>query len=272
MRKTIFYIFLLLLIACEKQVDWNIQKSDKTFVVVDGTITNEKKAHEIRLSKTVNELNALPEMISGATIILSNADSTWMLTEQIDNKGVYNTKNNFFAKPNFVYNLLISIDGNVYSAKSQLKPISPMTRLRYARNIYYPNLFNITWIANAYNANHPAMYEILLDWSDVAGYKYLDPALCKARLFYYSLPTIDVSQIFAPEMERILFPAGTKIIERKYSLNDDHAEFIRAMISETTWKGGYFDSAPANVPTNLSEGALGFFAVTQVIVDSLIVQ
>jgi hypothetical protein len=271
MRRTLFYLVLICLSGCEKKTDWTLQSPEKTYVIVDGTITNEVKAQSIRLSYSVTNLNEQPTMITGASVIISNQDSTWFLTEQPGNPGVYFTKNNFFAKTGREYSLIISVNGNVYSAKSQMKTNKPFTLLRYAKSNNNSGLYNITWVANAYNAVNPAMYEIDLDWSHVSGYTTLNPELCKARMYYYSLPTIDVSEIFAPEMEKIQFPSGTRIVERKYSLNEDYVEFIRAMISETNWKGGYFDSAPANVPTNLSEGALGFFACCNVVSDSLVV-
>jgi hypothetical protein len=184
---------------------------------------------------------------------------------------VYQLPGFFLPGPGVEYTLLISVDGKAYSAKAGMVPSGPFQRLRVQKNTA-SNLYRIVWVANPYNAQFPAMYEIELDWSAVPGYTTLPPESCQALLYYYTLPTIDVSEIFAPEMEQINFPAGTKIVERKYSLTMAHAEFVRAMISETTWKGGLFDSAPANVPTNLSEGALGFFAVCDVVIDSAIVQ
>ncbi|MFH0866598.1 MAG: hypothetical protein V1904_10400, partial [Bacteroidota bacterium] len=52
----------------------------------------------------------------------------------------------------------------------------------------------------------------------------------------------------------------TLITERRYSITAEHAQYIRAMLSETNWSGGLFDSAHSNVPTNMSEGAVGFFS------------
>jgi len=36
------------------------------------------------------------------------------------------------------------------------------------------------------------------------------------------------------------------------------------LLLETSWQGGVFPSDPANVNTNLSEGALGFFGICAV--------
>jgi hypothetical protein len=85
------------------------------------------------------------------------------------------------------------------------------------------------------------------------------------------LPTLDVSQIFSPEMEKVSFPAGTIINERRYSLTPEHAEFFRELLLETNWTGGLFSLSNANVITNLTEGAIGYFGVCSVTSLSLTV-
>ena len=105
----------------------------------------------------------------------------------------------------------------------------------------------------------------------VPGYEQADSASTHARMLFYTLPTLDVSEIFAPEMEQISFPAGTNITERRYSLTPQHAEFVRELMLETQWAGGYFNVAAANVTTNLSSGAKGFFGLCAVTSLSVIV-
>jgi hypothetical protein len=90
-------------------------------------------------------------------------------------------------------------------------------------------------------------------------------------MLFYTLPTLDVSEIFAPVMESISFPAGTIITERRYSLTPEHAEFLREMLLETSWTGGLFSVANSNVTTNLSEGAAGYFGACSVTSLSLTV-
>jgi hypothetical protein len=43
------------------------------------------------------------------------------------------------------------------------------------------------------------------------------------------------------------------------------------MLSETEWRGGVFDVQRDNVSTNLSEGAVGFFAVATVVADTTVI-
>jgi hypothetical protein len=260
MRKIYLYIILLVsLAACEKQTTWELQPARNNFIVVDGMITDEKKAHTIKLTFPVDQLNDVPLPVTGATVTISDPDSVYALTEQPANSGIYVTDANFIAKTGTLYTLRISYAGNEYTAKTHLLTGINFSPVQYVKNTEN-DLFHITYVASPFNAEKYAIWEILLDWSDVQGYQQSDPDSCKARLLYYTLPTIDVGQVFTPQIEKISFPTGTLITERRYSITPEHAQYIRAMLSETNWTGGFFDSAHANIPTNISEGALGFFS------------
>lgn len=260
MRKIYLYIiFLLLFASCEKQITWNLQSERSNLIVVDGMITDEIKAHIIKLTFPVENLNDVPLPVTGASVSISDGDSIYSLTETPANSGLYATSSDFIAKTGTQYTLLISYNNYIYTAKTHLLPGINFTPLQYDQNTEN-DLYHFTYVASPFNATEYAKWEILLDWSNVPGYQQMDPDSCKARLIYYTLPTIDVGQVFLPEFEKISFPAGTLITERRYSLTADQAEYIRAMISETNWTGGLFDSAHSNVPTNLSEGAIGYFS------------
>ena len=142
--------------------------------------------------------------------------------------------------------------------------------LKYARNDEN-NLYYVDWVANAFSTGNAAMWELLIDWSMVPGYGNLDSLDTHARMLFYTLPTLDVSEVFAPMVQSVYFPAGTIITERRYSLTPQHAGFIREMLLETNWTGGLFTVAPANVSTNLSDGAFGYFGACAVTELSVIV-
>jgi hypothetical protein len=173
--------------------------------------------------------------------------------------GVYAARQAFAGKVARTYTLLINYNGNIITSKDIMYPAIDFIFLRYIRH-NDTGLFKMSWVTNPYNPNRPAMYEVILDWSDVEGYKNLPDEQTTARLLYYSLPTLDVSQIFAPSAETVLFPPGTIITERRHSLSPQHADYLRALLSETTWQGGFFNTAAANIPSNISSGNLGFFS------------
>lgn len=251
-------IATMLLTACEKRDTWNLGQNPDESVVVDGTITSEEKTQEIRLSRPVAYPNEVPGAVSGAEILVSSDERVYHFHESAIQAGVYLSDDVFAGKPGSTYSLLINTGSRILSAKADMVQGFAFVFARYIKDAG-SGLLRINWVANPYNAKRPAMYEILLDWSSVPGYENSAEANTHARLLYYTLPTLDVSEIFAPTMETVLFPPGTIITENRYSLTPEHAEYIRAQLSETNWQGGLFNSASANLPTNLSEGGIGYF-------------
>jgi len=263
--KKLVKVFLLFIIlsACQKETDWPIADSNLNLVIVDGILTDENKVQSVKVCYSVNQLNDTALPVTAANVMISNEDSAWTLTEQPGKPGTYITKYAFPALAGKNYTLHIFKDDKQYSAKASMVPGKEFKPLQYVRNDG-DGLYHLEWVAEAFDPEQPAMWEILTDWSKVPGYEKIDSSLCTAKLKYYTLPTLDVSEIFAPEMESISFPAGTIITEKRYSLTEEHAQFLRAMLLETNWQGGLFGSTPANGITNLGGGAFGYFGVCSV--------
>jgi hypothetical protein len=260
-----YLILVFLLAGCEEETNWPLQTGNNNQVVVDGTITDDKRIQVIHLTNTVDNLNTIPAPVTGATVIITLEDSVYNFTESPVNPGTYFSNTAFAGKKNKVHSLLVTHGSNLYSAKANMEPgVLVFPDLKYVLD-NESKLFHISKVYfSEFNPVKPAMFEILLDWSQVAGYQDTDPRACKARLLYYVLPTLDVSQVFAPETGQVNFPQGTIIVENRYSLTTGHAAFFRELLSETTWQGGFFNSAAANIPTNLSQGAIGYFGACAV--------
>ena len=122
-------------------------------------------------------------------------------------------------------------------------------------------------VPNQFNEFEQAMYEITIDWSHLSS-----TAPTRAKLFYYTFNTVDVSQIFAPEKETVRFPVGSYVIVRKHSLSPEYAEYLRALVAETQWQGGLFEETRDNLPTNISNDGLGFFSACAVLTDTLVAE
>jgi hypothetical protein len=259
MKRLLLYLFpFLLLTSCEDQTDWPLQLEQTNFVVVSGLITDELKPQQIVLQKPLSGLNAAPEPVSGATVLVTTDERVYRFSEDKNSPGTYISDTAFAGIARKTYSLNITSGGDVYSAKAML-PASldfPMLTLLADPS---GELLRISKVAASYSSNDPAMYEILLDWSALPAYAGIPAESCRAEVYYYTLPTLDVSEVFAPASEKVSFPKGTLITERRYSLTAEHAAFLRALLLETTWQGGFFNTASANVPTNMSSGARGFF-------------
>ena len=92
-----------------------------------------------------------------------------------------------------------------------------------------------------------------------------------ALIYPYTLGSVDVNRIFAPDQENVRFPPGTIVFREKESVSREYEEFLRGMLSETDWRGGIFDVLPGNARSNLSEGAIGYLTAGAVIRDTVVI-
>lgn len=266
MRKFLIHIALILLFfSCEEKIDFDAESKETIRLVVEGMITNEIKAHRVKLSLPVKTLNEIAQPVTGALVAITDQQNTFILQEDPENPGLYLTDNDVqgvFGRP---YTLYVRIQEYEFSGSSYMVPVEPIQPLNISGCSDESEIYNVETIGTG----DPFMMEIDYDWS----YNGDCPAnTCKAREVVYHLNSVDVNEIFKPEQELVCFPAGTMIKRTKYSLNDNYQSYIRAMMNETNWRGGLFDVERGNIPTNMSAGAIGYFAAASVVSDSTVFQ
>jgi hypothetical protein len=258
---------VLLLWSCgEESIEWELKTGVPDLIVVEGVLTNKRNAHEVRISRPVADPSDTPEAVSHAIVAIFDGRNARLLTET--SPGVYHTEPYIRAVINRLYTLYILYEGVEYSADSYLVPVQRMDPLRYHRVEGEQNLYEL----DLRESSDASMLEITLDWSHLPAYSIFPEEMTKARIVYYTVKSIDVNKMFSPEKERVFFPAGTRVIRRKYSMSPPQEDFVRTLMAETEWRGGIFDVQPGNVRTNLSDGAVGYFSVSTVVSDSTVIQ
>ena len=258
----------LILVACTEQIDWELEYLEEEVLVVEGKLTSEPGPHRVTLSKPVYEMNAIPEPVSGARVDFFDGRSLYPLQEDPLQPGTYLTEPGFAGEPGNGYQLRIRQGGRRITAVSFMEPVTPFQFMRTVKVQEDPPLYRV-YISDS---GRPAIVRLILDWSHLPGYDTLPDHLNHAVIYHYTLNSIDVNEIFAPEQEQVLFPPGTVVYREKESVGPRYEEFLRGMLSETDWRGGIFDVLPGNARTNLDEGAIGYFTATEVIRDTLIVE
>lgn len=259
MKHLTYIAFLLVLVACEQKTDWDIHEGEP-FLVADCIITNELKNHDFYLYWSSAELNHTPEGYSGATVELNDGSNKIIFTGDPVNPGRYVSVIPFIATAGIKYSMVVKYAGFSDTAFASMTGVSPLEELQTgASDEYYHYVFN--------PASPAYMLEVYYDWSDNAAY-CAQYGACDASEVFYSLHNIDVGKIFAPDKQIIRFPHSTRIIRRKYSLNEDHQAFIRSLLLETEWRGGFFDTEQGNVPTNFGHGLRGWFGACTVVSDT----
>lgn len=269
----VFYALIMILFqsltSCTESIPWDLKFQEKAMIVVEAKITNEGMRHEVILTEPVYEMNGIPSPVSGARVRMSSRDTVIVFHEDPQRAGIYIPERSFRGVVNKHYFLDIEVDTFQFRAISRMVPVTPIQDMSAHRVQTDPLLFEL-WISNS---DEPAMLKLEMDWSHLPGYDTLPDADNHATLFHYTLESIDVNEIFSPEEEHIRFPPGTVIQRTKESVSVGYEEFLRGMLSETSWRGGVFDVMPGNAFNNFdSDRVLGYFVATTVIRDTVTIR
>jgi hypothetical protein len=263
-----FLICISFFTACEEIIDDTVSPEQSELLVVEGLLTNEKKNHKVKLTLPYSYQNNKEIPATGAFVAIINSDTALsVLNEFPKGSGEYYTDSLRAVFGKF-YLLFIRYKGKEYRAFDFPPPGERLNPLIYKENIVDDqSQYNLEFEDSGTSPNY-INYDI--DWSDTDRCTSTIEN-CKGELTYYDLKTIDVQEIYAPEKLVFFFPSGSRIIRKKFSVSDNYQKFLRSLLSETEWRGGLFDVERDNITTNLSEGAIGFFAVTTVVTDTVFV-
>jgi hypothetical protein len=258
MKKIGIYILLVLLLSCEELTEWEEKGSFVPRLIVEGFLTNQPAYNYVKLSLPVVEGGAEARMISGAIVIISDGNIFEVLNEDADNPGYYYPGREIRGVVNKDYLLYIKFNEFEFTAGATMVPVGPMSEFSWRRVDSEEDLYRI----NPQNGSDPSMTRYIVEWNDSSG--------AHSSVFYhYQIQSVDVNEFFKPATESLEFPGNARIIRQKYSLSPNHQRFIRSLLSETEWKGGWFDILPGNLHTNLSAGGAGFFAASSLVVDTV---
>ena len=268
----ILLIAILLVSACEKPIDWETSYDVPETIVVEAVLTNENKHQEIKLSLPFADQNGESLPATGALVTVGNGTVTMPFPEDDDNRGTYISQIPFACAIETNYYLEIDYNSETYSATANMVPVVYSESIDYEPAPSYPGNYQINWTAPTFSQTEQAMYEIDIDWTHLVDSTLTD-TVPRAIIYQYTFRSIDVSHtIFPQEKEDVFFPQGSIITGIKYSLTDDYASFLRALIASTEWQGSLFEDARANLPTNISNGGLGFFSICSVVSDTVVVE
>jgi hypothetical protein len=261
----IFYALMLcaILSSCEETIDKQFDKDAPLRLVVDAILTNKPGESYVKLSLPLSSPNDQLVKVSGAIVTVSDGKNTVTLMEDFSETGTY--------RPDYVlrgvigknYKILIQIGDYKDSAYTYLVPVSPLNAFETQQDNSKPGYFFIS----GDNSGDPSMIQYSIDTADFES----EPD-CRSIIYEYKLSTFDVPQIFSPEKENLSFPTGSKVIRKKYSLNPEYEHYIRALLSETEWRGGLFDVQAGNPKGNFGNFTLGYFAGCSLVMDTVFIQ
>lgn len=251
--QTIFKVFLAVLISfslhsCEDKIDVNLNDADPR-LVIEADLTNLSRNQEIKISRTVAfDENRAFEPVDQAEVIVRSSTGRVYTFESIGN-GKYRHAN-MMVNAMQEYTLLVRLDGKEYTATSRAPRFVEIDSLGITKE---------TILNDDY-------YFINLSFDDPGG---------EDNYYKYSISTngepFKFNTVFSDKFNdglhvkhqlggrNIEFENGDSINLRRYSLAKDVYTYWSEY--QSTNPGS---ASPANPKSNISNGALGYFAVSTV--------
>ncbi len=273
--KALKYILIVIMAqaffpACTEIVDFNLEEAGESRLVVFGEITNEPKAHAVYLSKSTPYFyNEESPAVLGAMVTINDGEETIELTEDPAEAGTYLTPEDYAGVPGRTYQLSIQnvdVDNNgtteTYSAETVMKN----TVLVEGVNVTYNSRWE-GWEVQLF-AHEPGettdfylfkVYKNGILYTDtISNYWTTDD-----KFFNGSAINGARVQYFDEENEEVVNPGDVVTLEMA-GITEGYYDFINGLIQEVSDKVPIFSGPSANVKGNISNNALGYFAVISV--------
>ncbi len=260
MKKILVLVSLVALFsACTEKIDINLDESSSK-VVIEGSITNELKEHKVRVTRSIGYLDEhhTPE-IQGTRVYLSDGTEEIQLTEV--SQGVFKTIPAMAGICGKTYTLRVVVDAEEYTAISTLRQVVPMDSIKVSK-APMPLDPNQIWLeGKTYYNLGPFMQEPAdqVNYYLFEAYKngsIVNDTLTKKR--FYDDIVVNGSYIHGMNVIQADAQPGDQVNLTLYSINKDFYDFLVALY-QSSLTGSPFSGTPANVQTNFSNGACGFF-------------
>lgn len=272
MKNTIVYIIILFAItSCYRErIDLELNDNENKKVVVTGFISTLDQYPTINVNYTVDYTGPLKtDPISGALVQLTDGQQTYELVENEPGKYISTTVWNPIIGAQ--YDLRILIDQKEYTSSHKLYPCPEIENLRSQR---------IDKWEDEGNTNH--IYEVLFDFQENSttgdgyyGVSYEKGTPIGDTLFVGGFVNDDIGNGQYFENVGItdydyLHALGDTAIVEIYSIGTKSVDYLIELATET-FRGGPFDPPPANVSTNITGGAIGYFMIADARTSTIII-
>ncbi len=282
-RITLYILFSLLIISCGSEEITIKLDSEDPRLVVEGYVTTNQAPFYVVLSLSSEYFsNEEAPTVSGADVTISDGTKTYNLHET--SNGVYKTVTSYQGVTDTNYKLTISgldIDGDgeeeEYTAESYLYPENPLdsVSLEYAEESGAKYWKVRIWATDdgsldnfyAFKTYTP-LYDITPNISDIGlvSDKFFNgnDVVGTDVIWFLEEDSDGDSAEYKPQL-------GDTIIVEMDGITEDYYDFLSAVSEETTVSTPIFSGPSANVPTNISNNALGFFTAYSVSRDTVFV-
>ncbi|MBI1222048.1 MAG: DUF4249 family protein [Bacteroidetes bacterium] len=260
MRLLKYFIYLLifgLFTSCTEKVDVQLGKTAPV-VVIEGYIATEVDSSYVRLSLTQDYFNpTTPVYIDNGTVEITD-DKGNSLVFTYAGEGKYKGPAGYIPDTSTEYSLRVVVDGKEYTAKSMLYPmfdVDPILEFKYQpASGFLSEGYSVTYYSTD---NRPG--EIYTRFNFGQNDTIFDQEIL------FSSKDIKKNQRVPFELPFYRPQSGDSVIMQFRSIDIPVARYLEALSNLNSGAPGPFQTPPANPPTNISGGAVGYFMCTDVV-------
>jgi len=241
--------FILILSSCTEPYDTELE-SGFVRLVVQGSISDELKIHQVILSKSADYFSNEPApKVSGANISISDGENSFNLTEISD--GIYET-DSIAGVPGKTYTLTIVSDGITYESQCYMNYCPPIDSINFG---YYDlSQYDIV-DSSAYillNAMEPETPDNFYMWNiyrngvletDTINEVYFSDDVFINGYYMYDAEVGWVRNVAIDDT----------ITLEMLAITEEYFNYIYQLLSVTDWNMGPFGGPPANPNGNIKE-------------------
>jgi hypothetical protein len=271
---------LLLLFACREDIDWNVDDAAPK-LVVEGVITNEIGNHYVALTRSQGYYDSGdPQPVTGATVVLSDGSTEYILIETEFFPGLYFSEMPFAGEVGKTYDLSITLDepiqnNTIFTAQTIIQPSFKLDSIGYY--LYDPpetSLFNYESRAYFTVFGHEPetlgnYYVIDVIKNDTSLTTNIDDKKVWDDRWFNGLNEVQTGDFgfFEP------ISKGDTLTLQISSIDRGYYDFVNNIKLEIRGKDPFgFIGPPSNVAGNISNDALGYFVGYAVSRESVIVK
>lgn len=258
----IFATGILLLSGCTEKIDVNLNDQGFERLVVEGWVTNQQMAHTVQLSLTTDYFQpGETPAATGATVTISDGTNTVQLSE--NSPGTYQTDPTYAGQIGKTYTLNIEYNGEEYSGSHYLDTVADID-----------SVYALPSVSQFSGEPNEGYYDLFLFTQELPGEGdhymwrvYGNDTLqtdTLRNIQFVQDDLVDGNYIFNWNFDWVKADSADVVKVEQYSISKEIFDGYFAILLETDFRGGIFDSPPSNVSTNMSNGALGFFVAAGV--------
>ena len=261
---TIGILAALIATACTEKINIDLNEGENNRLVVAGEITNEPGPHSVRLTRSTSYFYNQPAPVElGAKVTISDGVQTLVLLDD-DNDGTYWTDSTACGVPGRTYTLDIQLaNGETYTASDYMPIPNRFDTIYYEYTneeygLTLPQYHYFFYATFTEQKGVDDCYLIYVYFNDSCyNSKFEDIKWAFAGSMYDGCGLFEDVQICDANEDSI--PKKPEARFDLFSVSTEYHRFIKDISDETFGNATILQGPPANIYSNISNGALGFF-------------